>query len=417
MIVTLYRVITLLVAMAILLVGHGLQLTLLPVHAAAQGWTDTAIGLSASAYYLGFVAGCFLVPTVVSAVAHIRTFMVMGAVATISLLAAGLFVWLPAWMGLRFATGFAFAGLYMVIESWLAEASPPNKRGTVLGVYAAICLLGMSGGQALFALVSPDGKELFMIGAAILCAGIIPIGLTRVASPPPPPAIRLSLASLRSVSVVASVAAITGGLITGAFWALGPVVGKAAGLNAAGVGMFMSAGIIGGAVFQVPVGLLSDRIDRRVVIGGVMAAGGLAAGVGWAFAGVSELVLYGAIFMIGATALPLYALGIAHAADSSKLPLVELSGSILVMHSAGSLTGPIVVAALMDHLGKASFFAFMTVTLLLAAAWTFYRWAAVERRRERRHHAYMLPHTTQAVGELSPESRDNPAVSNRNRDE
>lgn len=144
---TLTRVSVLLLAVAILLVGHGLQLTLLPVYAEQLGWSARSIGLTGSTYYLGLVVGCFVVPRVVGGIGHIRTFTVMAALATAALLGAGLLNNLYVWLVLRFVTGFALAGLYMVIESWLSEASPRDKRGTILAVYTMVCLVAMSFGQ------------------------------------------------------------------------------------------------------------------------------------------------------------------------------------------------------------------------------------------------------------------------------
>ena len=109
---TLSRVTALLFAVAILLMGHGLQLTLLPVHALSLGWSSTEIGLTGSFYFIGFVTGCMLVPGVVSRVGHVRSFKVMSAGATVALLAAALLVNLWEWMLFRFLTGMALAGIY-----------------------------------------------------------------------------------------------------------------------------------------------------------------------------------------------------------------------------------------------------------------------------------------------------------------
>jgi MFS family permease len=370
---TITRLSALLAAVAILLIGHGLQLTLLPVHAEGLGWSASAIGFSGSAYFLGFVVGCVLIPPVVGRVGHIRTFMVMGALATVALLAAGLFVALPGWLIFRFLTGFALSGLYMVIESWLVDVTPSNNRGTILALYTVICLVGMSVGQAFLGLASPFSLELFMAGAAIMCLAIVPVGLARVAAPHPIPS--------------------------------APVLARAFGLEAAQVGGMMGAGIIGGAVAQIPIGRLSDRTDRRLVIGGLMAAGALIALGGWLFAGGGSLALAVIMFLFGAATFCIYAVCIAHASDNADMPLVEIASSILIMNSAGSIAGPIVVALLMDRFGPQSFFAYVLACLAPVAVWVFYRVAAVDRSREHEH-ASILPRTTQAIAELSPSEPD-----------
>lgn len=402
MVTTLSRVTTLLLAVGILLIGHGLQLTLLPMYAQGVGWSTSAIGLTGSAYFLGFVVGCVFVPSVVVDVGHIRTFMVMAALATISLLAAALFISLPTWIAFRFATGFALSGLYMVIESWLNEVSPPQHRGSVLAIYAMISLFGMAAGQMLLSLRSPLDVDLFLLGAVLLSLAIIPIGLTRIVSPEPPPAIRFALREVLHASPVAIVCAAFAGLVIGAFWALGPVLGRGFGLAPGRIGMMMSAGIVGGALAQLPVGRLSDRTDRRRVIAALMVAGTVFAVLGWLFAADADTVLFVVIFCVGAATMPIYSLCIAHASDYADMSLVEVASSVLIVYSAGSIAGPVVVSALMDRYGPRAFFAYTAVCLAAASVWTLYR-QAVKERQGATSHASILPKTTQVVAELSPE--------------
>jgi MFS family permease len=403
MVGTLSRINSLLLAVLILLTGHGLQLTLLPVYADTLGWTTYAIATSGSAYFVGFVAGCLVIPSFVAGVGHIRVFMVMGAVATIALLATGLVPWLPAWIVFRCATGFALSGLYMVIESWLGEVSPRGQRGTVLATYTMISLLGMAVGQSLMGLSSPPGLSTFVIGAALLCLAIVPIGLTRVPSPRPLPSMPFSARLVARESKVAVVCALLASLVTGAFWTLGPVMGQGYGLAAGQVGGLMGAAILGGAMAQLPIGRLSDRGDRRVVIAGLMGAGATCGLAGWLFAGADRLVLYAAMFGVGATTMPVYALCIAHACDNTRLTLVEIASGILTINSIGSILGPLLLAALMDRFGASSFFTFVMACTALGAAWALYRHFVVERPREREAHAFILPRTTPVVAELSPE--------------
>lgn len=406
MVATLSRVSMLLIAVAILLMGHGLQLTLLPMHAQAVGWTAYEVGVTGSLYFLGFVIGCVLVPSIVARVGHIRTFMVMGAIATIALLLCALWVSVPAWGLFRFATGFALSGLYMVIESWLSEVAPAKQRGTVLAFYTMICLLAMSVGQSFLGFLSPEGLELFLIGAMLLCLAIVPVGLARMAAPRPLPSARFSPKVLLKASRVSVVVSFLSALVTGAFWTVGPLVGRAYGLDAGGVGIMMSAGILGGAFSQLPIGRLSDRTDRRVVIGGVLVFGATVAALGWVFAGVSPLLLYLLMFLIGAATMPIYALCIGHASENTSIPLVEVASGILVMNSLGSILGPLAVAALMDAFGPSSFFAYSFVGLLVAAIFTFYRIAVVDRPHPPDHTISVLPRTTQVVAELTEEYKD-----------
>jgi MFS family permease len=258
----------------------------------------------------------------------------------------------------------------------------------------------MALGQALMGVGSPLDLDLFVVGGLLLCLAIVPVGLARVASPLPLPSMRFTPSVLLRASRVSVVCALFAGLVTGSFWSLGPVLGQAFGLEAGAIGALMCVGILGGAVAQVPIGRWSDRTDRRLVIGAIMLTGAIVALLGTLFAAESTLIFYVAIFLIGATTMPIYALCIAHASDNAAIPLVEVTSSVLIVHSVGSIIGPIIVAVLMDKLGASSFFSYVLVCLMVASIWTFHRLFAVDRTHE---HAptLILPRTTQVVATMS----------------
>ncbi len=400
----LLRLATLLLAVAILLTGHGMQLTLLPIRAASLGWSTSAIGITASAYFSGFVVGCVLIPGLVARIGHIRGFMVLGALATLALLGAGLFHSFGAWLVLRFATGFAFSGLYMVIESWLSEASTRENRGSVLAVYTVICLLGMVLGQSLLALARPDTLDLFAIGAALLCLAILPIGLTRMDAPRPLPKTSFDPRVLLRASRVAVVCALLGGLITGSIWAVGPLVAGSFGLEGAAVGGLMGAAITGGALSQLPVGRLSDRIDRRLVIAGLSTIGLAVSLAGWLLSADSTYALFSAMFLVGACSMPIYALCIATASDNTDMPLIQIGSGILIMNSIGAIVAPLLVAPLMTMQGGSAFFLYVAVCFGLSAVWTAYRIVRVDRPQHPETTFEAIPKTTPVVLELSQEA-------------
>jgi MFS family permease len=391
---TLFKLSTLLLAAAILLCGHGLQLTLLPIRAEGLGWTTSAIGITASAYFGGFVVGCVVIPGIVARIGHIRGFMVLGALATLALLGAGLLDHFAAWLVLRFATGFAFSGLYMVIESWLSEASTRDNRGSVLAIYTVICLLGMALGQGLLGLADPGALDLFVIGAALLCLAIIPIGLTRMTAPHSLPVARFDPRVLLRASPVALVCALCGGLVTGPVWGVGPLVGSSFGLEGGAVGGLMSTAIIGGAFSQFPVGRLSDR----VAVGVAVSVGG------WLLSAESSYALFGAMFLVGACSMPIYALCIATACDNTDMPLMQIGSSILIMNSIGSIIGPLIVAPLMTSQGGSAFFLYVAVCFGLAVLWTAYRIVRVDRPQTYEYTFEALPKTTPVILELSQET-------------
>lgn len=398
---TLVRVGTLLLAMAVLLVGHGLQLTLLPIRAESLGWTTGAIGITGSAYFLGFVVGCLLIPTVVATVAHIRTFMVMAALATIALLGAGLLDSVWAWLGLRFTTGVAFAGLYMVIESWLSEAAPTERRGGVLAIYSMISLLAMVLGQSFLGLAPPDDLRLVMGAALLLALAIVPIGLSRMTAPHPIPHVRFSPRVLAQASRVAVVCVFFSGLVTGALWGVGPLVGRAYDLDTGEVGMMMAVAIFGGALAQFPVGRLSDHTDRRFVVAGLLLLGTAVSVAGWLYSALDARVLLACMFAIGFASMPIYALSIATASDNSTLPLIQIASGILIMNSLGSILGPVLVAPLVGEYGGQVFFLFAAVSLGLGGVFALHRISVIERPRHHEQKFMAVPKTSIVAAELA----------------
>jgi MFS family permease len=290
----------------------------------------------------------------------------------------------------------------MVIESWLADVSPSEQRGRVLSIYLFVSLVGMAAGQMLMLLGPADDLRLFVIAAILISIAIVPIGLTRISSPHPIPAVKFSPLTLIRAARVAVVGALLSGMVVGTFWALGPVVARAYELDASRVGILMSLGVLGGALAQIPVGKFSDSTDRRIVIGAVCLVATGVSVLGFYFARDSFAALYGSFFLLGAAAMPIYALCIAHASDKSTVTLVEVASGILLAHSAGSIIGPIMVAPLIGIFGPAMFFAFSAVCFAVAAAWTFYRCFVVERSGQHDPHTAMLPKTTQAIAGLAP---------------
>ncbi len=361
----------LLLSVAVLLVGHGLQLTIVPLYASHLGWSSTMIGYTGSAYFSGFVIGCLTVPRLVTRVGHIRVFAALAALATAALLTLGLIREVEVWMVARMITGWSFAGLYMVIESWLNERAATSHRAILLSLYTVITLLAMCGGQLLMG-VSGEYLELIMLAAALLALGFIPVGLTRSQVPAPIPPVSFKLKAVYDASHVAVVGAFVGGIVTAGFWALGPIVAQAQGLTGEQIGLFMAATILGGATFQLPIGRLSDKFDRRLVLILIAVLGIAVSALAWVIDGADYRFMLVLMFLFGGVTFPIYSLCLAHANDNTALMLMEVASVILLMHSAGAVVGPLIVAALLDYTGD-GLFVVAGVTLMLFAIWTTWR--------------------------------------------
>ena len=252
--------------MAVLLTGNGLLGTLLPIRAQIEKFSTLHIGVLGSAYFLGFAVGCVSAPFVVRRVGHIRSYTAMVCIASSVVLIHALSLNPYVWWLLRFITGFCFAALYMIIESWLNEKSTAANRGVIFSFYSVISMTVITAGQLMISLHNPGDFHLFCFAAILISLAAIPIALTTAKSPAPIEVVKLRLRRLYRSSAVGSTGCLAVGLVNGSFWSVGPVFAQKSGLDISGVAFFMSITVIAGALGQAPLGFMSDRTDRRRII-------------------------------------------------------------------------------------------------------------------------------------------------------
>ena len=365
----------LLVGVALLMLGNGLFLTLVPLRADLEGFGAAWIGVIGAAYSVGFVAGCYLVPPLVARVGHIRVYAAIAALGAIVPLLHLLALHPAAWILFRIIIGLCISGLYMVIESWLNGAATRRNRGTVFSAYVAIHLAAVTAGQYLLLLDTPSSSKLFSLATILFALGVIPVCLTRAPSPPLPVKARPDLRKLWRNSQVSVVGCFTNGMANGAVWSLVPVYAKGLGLSVAGIAIFVSVAIVGGAVVQYPLGRLSDRLpDRRWLIAAVCAVAAAAGAVLLTADSLPALLVYVAYFFFGAAAFSIYGFSVAHANDhADPEDFVEISAGLLVIFGVGAVAGPLIAAALMEALGAGYLFLFTGVVHGAVALWTFRR--------------------------------------------
>ncbi len=386
----------------ILLIGHGLQLSVMPLRAAGYGWTSAQIGWTGSFYFAGFLLGCFSVPKLVSSVGHIRVFTVLTATLTAALLTLALTDSLPAWLVLRACTGWSIAGLYLVVESWVNEQADNSNRGLLLSAYTVTALGSLALGQLLLNLAHPASHQIVILAAALVVLAAVPVGLTRVQQPHPVPAARFSPLRVMRTCRSASAAAFLSGLVTGSYYALGPLFGSSVGLDVSAISLMMAAGILGGAAFQWPIGRLSDSVDRRVVLCVTMVVGAIVC-VACMRAPTNYLPYL--VFLFGATAMPLYALALAHAGDTVEDAFLEIGTGILMLNASGAIVGPLAASALMTAFSPVWFFGFSAGAMAVGAVLML---IFVQRRRALRPHYSRFEVATSASAqgaiELDPRS-------------
>ena len=380
----------LLISVSILLAGQGLQGTLLPVRASLENFPTLAIGIMGAAYFLGFTLGCLRGGELVQRVGHVRVFLAMTALASAAPLLHGLVLNPIAWGLLRALTGFCFAVLYIVIESWLNECSTNENRGTVFSVYVMITLTVLAAGQMMTLLYDPAGLELFLIASVLVSLGAIPVALSLSPSPEQPTAVELDMRRVLRISPAGSIGCLAVGLANGAFWSLAPVFTAGISTNTSLAAWFMSSAVLGGALSQWPLGFASDKFGRRkVILGAALFGVGIAASVllsgnGLGFWAVN---LVGAAW--GAVAFPLYAISVAHANDYAEPEdYVMVSSGLLLMYGMGAIAGPFIASLFMSYIGAVGLFGFSAIVHSALAIFVLHRMLQRASTPDERHMAY-----------------------------
>ncbi len=388
---------------ALLLAGHGLQLTLLPLRADGLGWDATAVGLTGTAYFAGFLAGCLLVPRFVAAVGHIRVFSAATTVCGLALLGVLVFADVPSWMVLRFATGLGISGCYIVIESWLNDRASDANRGRTLAFYTMLVLTAMVLGQLAVPIAPPVDAEPVVLGVALLSLAVLPLSLIRMQQPRRPRTARTEIRRLAREAPAAFLTPVLAGLVTSALYALLPVLAIALGYDALMAVQLMMAMILGGAALQYPAGKLSDRVDRRYVLLllGVLGAAAAALSL-WATQ--SEMALIVAVFLLGGAANALYPVCLSHANDRIPMNFLSVGTSVLMLNSFGAVAGPTLFAAAMDGFGGQAFFLLVAALFGVVVLWTLL--CLVRRSEAASHDADFVPvvRSSTAAFELDPRS-------------
>lgn len=364
-------VLSLLAATAALLTAHGLLNTLVAVRAAHEGFSTTLIGLTTSAYFIGYMVGARVMPGLLARIGHVRTFAACAALATIAVLLLPLLPYAVAWLLLRGLMGFALVGLSNVIETWLAAQAGAAERSRVLGSYMTVNLLGLAAGPLLLGFGEPGSPVLFSIAALLLAATALPVTLTKLAPPPVHEQQKMPMATVAAAAPTAIAGVFLIGMSLGSFWGLGAVFAEQRGLERGGVGLLMAITVLGGALLQWPIGRWSDRGDRRTVMATVGVVAALAL-VGAAFAEDTRLMM--ALFAVaGGGLFSVYPLCMAHLFDRVAADrALSACSTLLVANGVGAALGPVLVGAAMQMQGAAALPLAMAVCLSLiatVAAW------------------------------------------------
>ncbi len=365
---------TLFFGLLLISAGNGLQVVLLGTRAPEAGFSNIATGIVMSGYFAGIFAGSIIVPHILARVGHVRVFGAMSAIASAAVLLHVVFLDPFVWTGMRFASGFSFAGMYIVCESWLNEKATNETRGQLLSLYMITNMAGMAAGQLMISLGEDGSAGLFLLASVMVSIAVVPILITASAAPSFEAPERISFRRLVQVSPLAVVGMVFVGIVISMVFGMGAVYGRNIGLDNTQVGYFMTSITLGTLALQYPVGRLSDKFDRRVVIFGVTVIASIAIGIASLFGADQFGLLLIMMLIFGGLVFSLYSLFIAHANDYlAPSQMVAMSSGLLMVNGAGAVMGSPLAASVIEIVGTRGFMPTIAGFLFLLAGFVLYR--------------------------------------------
>ena len=352
--------IPLLIAAGMLLGGNGLQGTLIALRGAQEGFEPATIGFLGTAYFAGFLLGCLFVIRIMKSVGHVRSFAALAAIASVGTILLVLVIDPVMWTIVRFASGFCFAGLFTIMESWLNSGVSNHDRARVLALYRIVDIGCVTGAQFLIPAFGADGFTIFAIMSILITLSLVPVSLGDRTNPRAPQDVKLDLRRVFQISPLGCIGCVVIGVTNSSFRTLSPVYAEQIGMSVTDVVTFVSVGIIGGAVIQYPLGYLSDLWDRRMILLISTTGAMVSALVLVFFAGGGVFLNFLIVFAFGSFAMPLYSLSAAHANDrAGKDEFVVVNAALMLFYSFGAIGGPVAASFAMQQFGPTGLFGFI----------------------------------------------------------
>lgn len=363
----------LLMGVMLLMVGNGIQGTLLGIRGNIEGFTTYQLSYIMAAYFLGFLFGSWAAPKMIRQVGHVRVFAALGSLISAILVIYPVYPDWIVWTLLRVMAGFCFSGIYITAESWINNTASNDTRGQALSAYMIVQMIGIIASQVLLNLPDPSGFALFILPSVLVSLAFLPILLAPTPAPAFDSSRRVSFARLFRISPLGCVGMLLTGGIFSAMFGMASVWGAQNGLTLSQISIFVGALYVGGLVLQYPIGWVSDRMDRRTLIMGLSAVATVVM-LAAAFLPLPFPALVGIAMVLGGITNPVYALLIAYTNDF--LPRDQMAGAsagLIFLNGFGAVFGPTATGWMMEKVGPSGFFLFISILYAALAAYALYR--------------------------------------------
>lgn len=395
----------LLAGILLLMIGNGLQGSLLGVRGVLEGFSTLQISIVMSGYFAGFLGGSRAAPILIRRVGHVRVFAALASFISAVLILFPVVADPWIWTALRVVLGFCFSGVYVTAESWLNNAASNEVRGKALSAYMLVQMIGIITAQWILAQGDPSGFTLFVIPSVLVSISFAPILLSVSPMPAFETSKPMTLRRLFEVSPLGCVGMFLMGGVFAAQLAMASVYASRAGFSLPQLSSFIAAIYVGALILQLPIGWISDHMDRRKVIFGVAGIGALACALGVVVA-ESYLLGLGIAFVAGGMANPLYSLLIAHTNDYlDPEDMASSSGGLLFINGVGAVGGPVIAGWLIGSMGPKGYWVMQAVlmgSVALYALWRTTRRASVP-VDETASYVTLMPSASPVAAELAQE--------------
>jgi len=379
---------------AILATAHGFQGNLLGVRAVIEEFNYLAVGALFSGYFLGYFIGAFYCPKLINSVGHIRTFSAFASLASRSALIHVTFVKPYVWSFGRFLTGFSMIAIFIVTESWLNDRATNRNRGQILSLYMIITYVAFATGNLLLNVSSPTKYEPFILISVLFSIALVPILLAKKKPPKFKKTASMNIKELYRISPFGSFAMLCTGFIYSAVLTLASVYAANMNLTIYEISILLTLIVAAGAIFQWPIGYISDRMDRRKVIitSGIFAIifcmlAILFSGTSFSNAFTQNLTkfnyfsttlektkLFLSITLMAGMTLTFFPIILAYVNDNiTKDKFVAAGSGLNIVFGVGAIFGPILCSITMQLLGANGFFVYIILFLTLMVIFGIYR--------------------------------------------